>query len=89
MRTIAVIGLVSALLAVTPASAKITDVDHPDIPNCVMFPKSGHNAPNCETLTIQAVHPNNGLGKKSCHTWKGPDGILGTPDDVKSCQNSW
>lgn len=64
--------------------AAITDVDHPDIPNCVMFPKSGHNAPNCETLSIMAVMPHEGKGYSyhGSHIDPGPDGILGTPDDV-------
>lgn len=61
--------LLTALFAlsalVVPAAAQtISDVDHPDIPNCVMFPKSGHNALNCENLTIQAVYAHNGAGTK-------------------------
>lgn len=46
-----------ALLAL-PAYANITDTDHPDVPNCTVL---GPNAADCETLTMQAVYPPNGL----------------------------
>lgn len=48
-----------------PAFAKISDVDHPDIPNCTI---TGSNAVDCETLTMQAIYPPNGLWvSRVCH----------------------
>lgn len=58
----------AALLTVPTAAAPISDVDHPDIPNCAIFPKGGVNPPNCETLSIMAAHAHNGQGDRSCHT---------------------
>jgi hypothetical protein len=56
--------LIASALAflITPASAGISDVDHPDIPNCTIV---GPNAADCETLTMQAVYPPNGLWRST------------------------
>lgn len=61
--------LLTAIFAVValaaPAVAQtISDVDHPDIPNCTIV---GPNAPNCENLTIQAVYAHNGIGTKTSY----------------------
>ena len=65
MKAIAIIAFASAMLAAPSFAQTISDVDHADVPNCTVF---GPNAANCENLTIQAVHPNNGLGNKHCAT---------------------
>lgn len=71
----------AVMLAAPAIAAPISDVDHPDIPNCAIFPKGGVNPPNCETLSIMAVHGHNGQGEKSC--W------ISNSDDTKHCVLSW
>lgn len=58
-----------AMLTTPSLAAPISDVDHPDIPNCVMFPAGGVNPPNCETLSMIALFPPNGIQySESCET---------------------
>ena len=47
MKTLTIAALVAALLASSPALAKLVTVDDPDVPNCTMV---GPNAPDCETI---------------------------------------
>ncbi len=53
-----------SVLALPAAAQTISDVDHPDIPNCTV---TGPNAPNCENLTIQAIYAHNGVGTKTTY----------------------
>ncbi len=86
---LAVAALCASLLVGPAVAGGISDVDHPDVPNCVLFPASGHNAPDCETLTFQAVYAHNGQGARDTHVSAGKDGILGTADDIVSHSYSW
>jgi len=55
-----------ALLAVPANAAVLSDVDHPNVPNCTIF---GPNAPNCELLTMIALFPPNGVWtSEACET---------------------
>lgn len=42
-------------------AASLTDVDHPDIPNCYHGFAEDHPGEKCETLSLQAIYGNNGL----------------------------
>lgn len=68
MKLLISVAFAAVMLAAPAVAAPISDVDHPDIPNCAIFPKGGVNPPNCETLSIMAVHAHNGQGDRSCHT---------------------
>lgn len=86
MKTTIVAALALAILSAPALAQTISDVDHPNVQNCTIV---GPNANNCENLTIQAVHANNGLGDKYSYTGPGLDGTLGTADDVHSSGYSW
>lgn len=59
--------LAALVLLATPTSAAVlSDVDHPNVPNCTIF---GPNAPNCELLTMIALFPPNGVWtSEACKT---------------------
>ena len=77
MKTLIASAFALAMLAAPAFASTISDVDHPNVPNCTIF---GTNAPNCENLTVQAVHSPNGLGAKYC--WHDDWGN-------KHCRRSW
>lgn len=47
-----------AFLSMPAMAGHISDVDHPDVPNCIV---GAANPPNCENLTMQGALGNNGL----------------------------
>lgn len=49
----------AAAMLIAPANAAVlSDVDHPNVPNCTI---RGPNPPNCELLTLIALFPPNGV----------------------------
>lgn len=64
MKTILTSMFAAAMLASPALAQTISDVDHPDVPNCTI---KGPNPPNCENLTIQAIYAHNGLGTRHCY----------------------
>ena len=77
MKTLVASVFALAMMAAPAFASTISDVDHPDVPNCTIF---GTNAANCENLTMQAVHAPNGLGGKFCFK---------NQYNVKVCVRSW
>lgn len=61
MKTTIAAALALALLSAPVLAQTISDVDHPNIPNCTIV---GPNADNCENLTLQATKSHNGLGDR-------------------------
>ena len=78
MKTILTALFAFAMLAIPATAQTISNVDHPDIPNCTV---RGPNVANCENLTIQAIYAHNGTGTKSCYT--------DPATHEKSCSYSW
>lgn len=70
MKNLAVLAALAVMALATPSLAfggrvgHLSNTDHPDVPNCYVFPPGGVNAPNCETVPVE--FPSSSRVSSSC-----------------------